>query len=802
MSHQITFAIDGLHCGGCVARAEKALAAVPGVRAAQVNLATAQATIHSAEPIAATTLAKAADNAGYPAGRSHAEIEISAPAALTALHEAPGVLHVEKGSNGTMAQVEFLRDATSAATLSTLLREVGIDNTARATDTETSQADELSKLRRDALLAVILTFPVFVLEMGSHVIPGFHAWITSTIGQQTSWWIQAVLTTLVLAGPGRRFFTIGLPALLRGAPEMNTLVALGTIAAWGFSLLVLLAPTVLPESSRAAYFEAAAVIATLILLGRYIEARARTRTSAAIEALIGLQPKTAQVYRDGQWIDLTIGEVLPGDRLRARPGERLAADGTVIAGESFVDESMITGEARPVAKAGGAQIIGGTINGSGALEYEATTVGEASVLAQIVRMVKDAQGNKLPVQALVDQIAGVFVPVVLGIAALTVALWLAFGPEPTLTRALVAGVSVLIVACPCAMGLATPTSIMAGTGRAAELGVLFRRGDALQQLHQARVVAFDKTGTLTMGQPAVTEQHWIDGADPASLLPLIAAVEAQSEHPVARAIADLQNHKTLPEVTGFAATAGKGVSAKVDGREMQIGSARFLAETGIDLSPIEPAMQRFTERGASPVAVAIDGTATAAFAIADPIKPTAAAAVSALRSAGLHVALITGDAKATAQAVAKEIGIGDVIAEVLPGEKQDRIRGLQNLHGATVFVGDGINDAPALAQADTGVAIGTGTDIAMETADVVLMRGDPAGVLTALSISRATMRNIRQNLFWAFAYNVALIPVAAGLFYPLTGATLSPMLAAGAMALSSVFVISNALRLGRFSPSV
>jgi Cu+-exporting ATPase len=577
---------------------------------------------------------------------------------------------------------------------------------------------------------------------------------------------------------------------------MNSLVAVGTAAAWIYSTLAVFAPAVFPDGTRAVYFEAAAVICTLILAGRMLEARAKGRAGAAIARLVGLQPKSARVLRGDATEEMPLDALATGDLVLVRPGERLPVDGVVAAGESAVDESMITGEPVPVVKARGDVVTGGTVNGTAALTIRATAVGHDTVLARIIRLVEEAQGAKLPIQRLVDRVTRVFVPVVLVLAVLTVAAWLVFAPEGSKTLALVAGVSVLIIACPCAMGLATPMSILVGTGRAAELGVLFRRGDALQKLADARVVAFDKTGTLTRGKPEVTEIVMAEGVARDEVLPLIAAVEAASEHPLAAAVTRAWEGD-LPQATGVRALTGRGVTGQVGEARVLVGSARLLREEGVDTAALDGVVARVAAEARTPVMAAVDGRAVAVLAIADPVKPEAAEALAGLHTAGLSAAMVTGDTEATARAIARELGIDTVLAEVLPKGKAEAVAELRARYGAVAFVGDGINDAPALAAADTGIAIGTGTDVAIEAADVVLMSGDPRGVVTALDLSAATMRNIRQNLFWAFAYNAALIPVAAGVLYPATGLMLSPILAAGAMALSSVFVVTNALRLRR-----
>jgi heavy metal translocating P-type ATPase len=542
------------------------------------------------------------------------------------------------------------------------------------------------------------------------------------------------------------------------------------------------------------------VIVTLILLGRYLEAKAKGRTSEAIKRLMGLQAKTARVMRDGEALEVPLDQVLAGDIVQVRPGERIPVDGEVVEGSSFVDESMITGEPVPVQKAEGAEVVGGTINKTGSFTFRATRIGANTVLAQIIRMVEQAQGSKLPIQALVDRVTAWFVPAVMAAALATFLVWLVLGPDPALTFALVNAVAVLIIACPCAMGLATPTSIMVGTGRAAELGVLFRQGEALQSLKETGIVALDKTGTLTQGRPELTDFMTAPGFSEAEALRLIASVESRSEHPIAQAIAAAAERRglSLTAADGFEAVPGFGVSALVEGRKVDVGADRFMTTLGLDVSTFGDAAARLGQEGKSPLYAAIDGRLAAVIAVADPIKPSTPEAIAALHALGLKVAMITGDNRRTAEAIARQIGIDQVAAEVLPDGKVEAVKRLREAHGRIAFVGDGINDAPALAEADIGIAIGTGTDIAIESADVVLMSGDVRGVVNAIALSKATIRNIRQNLFWAFAYNVLLIPVAAGVLYPVDGTLLSPVVAAGAMALSSVFVLGNALRLRRF----
>jgi P-type Cu+ transporter len=802
--------IGGMTCASCVAHVEKALMKVEGVRSASVNLATESATVKVAPDVSFAQLGDAVKKAGYEIVRDDVTLDIEGMSCAACvgrvekvLKRIPGVLDASVNLAARRAHVET-SGAVPLAALVEAVKKAGFGARSAGDVTEsaraaTAQAEE-RKLRRAVWIAAALTLPVFVLEMGSHFIPGMHDWVMETIGHRESWWLQFVLTTLVLFGPGLRFFMKGVPALLRGAPDMNALVALGTGAAWSYSVVALLVPGVLPEGTVNVYFEAAAVIVTLILVGRLLEARARGRTSEAIQRLMRIQPRTARVVRDGEVRETTIEEVVVGDIIQVRPGEKIAVDGEVVEGSSFVDESMITGEPVPVEKSAGAAVVGGTINTRGAFGFRATKVGADTVLAQIIRMVETAQGDKLPIQALVDKVTMVFVPVVMGVALLTFLVWLVFGPEPALTFALVNAVAVLIVACPCAMGLATPTSIMVATGRAAGMGVLFRKGDALQMLRDAEVVALDKTGTLTVGHPELTDLVTTEGFARDEVLALVAAVERHSEHPIAEAIVGAARAAglSLGDAQGFEATAGHGVRAHVAGRRVEIGADRLMRGLGLDIGVFADQSARLGDEGKSPLYAAIDGRIAAIIAVADPLKATSIQAVAAMHAMGLRVAMITGDNARTANAIARQAGIDEVVAEVLPDGKVEALKGLRRDGRRVAFVGDGINDAPALAEADVGIAIGTGTDVAIESADVVLMSGDLAGVPRAIALSRATMRNIKQNLFWAFAYNTALIPLAAGVFYASAGLLLSPVFAAAAMSLSSVFVLTNALRLRRF----
>ncbi|WP_141057759.1 heavy metal translocating P-type ATPase [Stenotrophomonas rhizophila] len=813
-SGRLSLPIKGMTCASCVGRVERAIKDVPGVKTAVVNLATERADVTFIEAADPQAFVDAIESAGYSVHEETTELIIDAMTCAScvgrvekALRQVPGVIHVNVNLATERARLRHMAGVVTIADLEEAIEKAGytsrpvpaVPGGAGDQDAERREA-EGRELRRSLLIAAVLTLPVFILEMGSHLVPSMHHWVMHTLGLQISWYIQFALATLVLFGPGMRFFRKGVPALLRGGPDMNSLVSVGTAAAYGYSVVATFAPGVLPQGTANVYFEAAVVIVTLILLGRTLEARAKGRTSQAIKRLVGLQAKTARVERNGATVEIPLEQVTTGDVVLVRPGEKVPVDGQVIKGASYVDESMITGEPVPVSKGVGAEVVGGTINKTGAFSFRVTKVGANTVLAQIIRLVEEAQGSKLPIQALVDKVTMWFVPAVMAAAVLTFLVWLVFGPSPALTFALVNAVAVLIIACPCAMGLATPTSIMVGTGRAAELGVLFRKGEALQALRDVSVVALDKTGTLTKGRPELTDLVPADGFAYDEVLALVAAVETRSEHPIAEAIvaAAGQRELTLAAAEGFEATPGYGVTATVSGRTVAVGADRFMTQQGLDVRAFVPAAQRLGEEGKSPLYAAIDGRLAAVIAVADPIKETTPEAIRALHALGLKVAMITGDNAATAAAIARQLGIDEVAAEVLPDGKVAALKKFRANGARVAFVGDGINDAPALAEADVGLAIGTGTDVAIEAADVVLMSGDLRGVTNAIALSQATIRNIKQNLFWAFAYNAVLIPVAAGALYPLNGMLLSPIFAAAAMALSSIFVLGNALRLKRF----
>lgn len=764
------FAVSNLSCASCVARLEKALGNVDGLSSVAVNLATHQAAVSLSSgkqelTQIIDTAMLAAESAGYP------------------------------------------------LTLNQPIEEQSLQS-----------AKEHQQLKRHLLIAALLSLPVFLIEMGGHVFPAIREFISATIGLQSSWIIQFALTTMVMIWPGRQFYLQGFPRLLKAAPDMNSLVALGTLAAWLYSSIATFLPQLLPENARHVYFEAAAVVVTLILAGRYLEARAKGKTGQAIGRLLELQQTHARVQMNNaeQYDDIAIDQVKVGDQVLVRPGERIALDGLISKGDAYIDESMLTGEPMPVDKKIGDPVTGGTINGNSSFHFKVTRHVSNSVLSQIVELVQQAQSAKLPIQELVNRITIWFVPLILLLSVATIIVWL-LTDNPT-SIAFITGISVLIIACPCAMGLATPTSVMVGTGRAAQLGVLFRRGDALQSLSQVQTIALDKTGTLTMGKPALTDCYMIPtqdtpGSDPlikdhvqlesgsaidASVLQAIASIEQFSEHPLASAFVDLAREHGLPmlPVESFKAETSKGVSAEIDHVQWHIGSRAYLQDNSIDLDTLTPYADLWTGQGKSALYVARQKTAHAILGISDPIKPSSKNAVNSFHQLGLKVVMITGDQLQTANHVASKLGIDQVIAGVLPAGKADAIKQLQSSGNKVAFVGDGINDAPALALADTGIALGHGSGVAVESGDVVLMSDNLEAVTNALSVSKKTLRNIKQNLWWAFGYNVVLIPIAAGVLYPYNGLLLSPMFAAAAMALSSVFVVSNALRLRNLSTAI
>jgi len=754
---EVSFPVVGMTCASCSNRIERFLRKTDGVVEANVNLATEVATIrYLPEAVGRGELVGAIEKAGY-------EVR-------------PGALEAAEAR------------ATGAGAAATAVDD-------ELDETERIRAREQHELGIQSAVSIGVAIGIMVLMFAPLPLT------MHDVNRLVLW-----PATFVQFWAGRRYYLAAWKSARHGGTNMSTLVAVGTSAAWGYSVFVTMYPEVIMRAGLPAetYFDSSTIIIGLILLGKWLESRAKGRTTGAIRRLVGLQAKTARLVRPNGDVDVAIEQVQPGDLLRVRPGEKVPVDGVVAEGSSAVDEAMLTGEAMPVTKDPGDEVIGATINTTGSFVMRATRVGRDTALAQIVEMVQRAQGSKAPIQRLADQISGVFVPVVLGIAAATFALWWLLGPEPKVTLALAAFITVVIIACPCAMGLATPTAIMVGTGRGAEAGILVRGGEALENAHRVTAVILDKTGTLTRGKPAVAEVIPAGDLAEDDLLRLAAAVEAGSEHPLASAIllAARERRLAFPGGDAFAATAGGGAEATVDGRTVLVGSARFLAERGVDLGELAAAGEAQAAVGWTPVFVAADGAPVGLIAIADPVKPESAEAVRALEAAGIEAWLVTGDHRATALAVAARVGIPPerVRAQVLPGDKAGVVDELRARGKVVAMVGDGINDAPALAAADLGIAIGTGADVAIEASDITLVGGDPRGVVAAIALSRRTMAVIRQNLFWAFAYNVALIPIAMGILYPLFGITINPAMAAGAMALSSVSVISNSLRLRGYDP--
>lgn len=665
---------------------------------------------------------------------------------------------------------------------------------------ETGPSAELVDMTRRFWIGLVLTIPVFFLEMGSHLIPGLH----HLVPQSYSIWIQLVLATPVVLWCGWPFFERGWASIINRSLNMFTLIAIGTGAAWIYSMVAALVPGIFPSTFRAAdgsvdvYFEAAAVITVLVLLGQVLELRAREQTSGAIRALMDLAPKTARrISASSKEEDVALDQVVVGDLLRVRPGEAVPVDGTVQEGRSSLDESMITGESMPVTRTVGDHVTGGTMNQTGALVIRAERVGQDTMLSRIVHMVADAQRSRAPIQRMADQVSGHFVPVVIAIALLAFAAWAAIGPEPRFAHALIAAVAVLIIACPCALGLATPMSIMVGVGKGAGAGVLIRDAEALERMEKVDTLVVDKTGTLTEGKPAVTGIVAAPGFAEADILRLAASVEAVSEHPLALAIVARAEAAgvSIPKVADFDSPTGKGASGTVDGQRVFLGNAAFLAENGVDASPLSSEADSLRKDGATAIYIGVDSRAAGIFAIADPVKETTRAALNALHEEGIRIVMLTGDNRTTAEAVARQLGIDEVEADVLPDQKSAVVNRLRAEGHVVAMAGDGVNDAPALAAADVGIAMGQGTDVAIESSGVTLLKGDLMGIVKARRLSQAVMSNIRQNLVFAFIYNAAGVPLAAGVLYPLFGLLLSPIVAAAAMALSSVSVIGNSLRL-------
>jgi Cu+-exporting ATPase len=818
-AERIDLPITGMHCAACARRVEASLAKAPGVHRAGVNLATSRATVeYDPAKTAVADFIRVVADAGYgTAGTARADfvVDDSARPAGSAdplrrhLLACPGVATADFNLATMEVRVEYLAGAVSPAELRRAIEELGYvvrdvaaDGSA-ADSLEAAHAAEYAALQRRFWVAAILSLPVLVMAMSHGRIP----WLNFPGAA----WVQLLLATPVVFYCGAQFYRGAWAAFRHRAADMNTLIAVGTGTAYLYSVAATVFPGFFARAqgdgmggmgmAAPVYYEAASVIIALLLLGRMLESRAKGRTSDAIRRLVALQPRTARVVRDGAEADVPVDEVVAGDEVIVRPGEKVPVDGVVTAGESAVDESMLTGESLPVEKAVGSEVFGATMNRAGSFRFRATRVGRETALQQIVKLVQDAQGSRAPIARLADVVSGIFTPVVICIAIATFVAWFILAPpEVRFILALVSFVSVLIIACPCALGLATPTAIMVGTGRGAEHGVLIKGGESLETAHRLDTIVLDKTGTLTRGQPELTDVIPAAGFAEGELLRLAAAAERGSEHPLGEAIVRgaASRGVALAEASRFGALAGHGIEAAVDGRAVLIGNAKLLRERGVDVTASEESAARLAELGKTPVFVSVDGAFAGTLAVADTLKPEAREAVAALRKMGLQVLMITGDARRTAEAVAREAGIDRVLAEVLPEGKAGEVKRLQDSGRRVAMVGDGINDAPALAQADVGIAIGTGTDVAIEASDVTLVRGDLRGVVTAIALSRATIRTVRQNLFWAFVYNVIGIPLAAGALYPLTGWLLSPVIASAAMSLSSVSVVTNSLRLKRF----
>lgn len=815
-SADLTIGIEGMTCASCSARVERALGKLDGVASASVNLATERADVRfDPARVDPPRIAAAIHEIGYEPILADADLAIEGMTCAScvgrverALRHTTGVLEATVNLAIERAHVRYVPATVDLPTLIDAVAEAGY--TAHSIGQDGPDGDDdydgdggsaahrqaaRRAMGRDVLLAFALALPILTLSMGATFMPAWQRTLDRASPVGHFWdWVQLSLATVVLFGPGRRFFRPGWIAYRHGSPDMNSLVATGTGAAWAYSALVLLAPQWFPPEARHVYFDSAAVVVAAVLAGKYLEEMAKGRTSAAIRKLAGLQAKTARrLDADGTEQEVPIAQLRVGDRVVVRPGERLPVDGLVVAGRAHVDESMLTGEPLPKGKEAGDRAVGGTVDLDGRLVVEATSVGRDTVLAQIIKLVESAQTGKLPIQGVADRVVRVFTPAVILIALTAFGVWLAVAGNVSL--ALVAAVSVLVVACPCAMGLATPAAIMVGTGRAAELGVLFRKGEALEALSKVDIVLFDKTGTLTEGRPTLVASA---GPAPEEALRFAAALESASEHPLGRAILAAARERGLeiPAVSDFRAIAGHGIAGRVAGRLVRVGTKRFLEQEAVATAALAGDAAALEEDGRTVVYVAVDGDAIGLLAIADQVKPEAHAVVRALQRGGLGVAMITGDARGTADAVAARLGIATVHAEVLPQDKAKVVAELQRAGRRVAFVGDGINDAPALAQADVGIALATGTDIAIEAADVTLTHGRLSEVVTAITAARRTLRNIRGNLFWAFFYNILLIPIAAGAAAPL-GIVMNPMLAGVAMGLSSIFVLGNSLRLKR-----
>ncbi|MGB9699536.1 MAG: heavy metal translocating P-type ATPase [Thermodesulfobacteriota bacterium] len=813
---KIEVPIRGMTCASCVVRIEKGLSKLNGIMEAKVNLATEKASVtFDPAQIQLIDLVKTIKDLGYEVPVEKISLPIRGMSCAScvsrverALSKINGVLQVAVNFATEKANVQFLPGILSLADFQQAIQEAGYEllpppsaDLEMFTGREKALKEaDFKRLKRRFIWGIILLVPV--LALASWKMMGLSNLFI--LGHDVNYYLQFLFQTPLQFWIGWPFYSGAWKRLKQKSADMNTLIAVGTSAAYFYSLLATFFPYLFVGEGLKAdvYYDTAGTIIVLILLGRLLEARAKGQTSAAIKKLIGLQAKTARVIRHGQELDIPIEEVIIGDTVVVRPGEKIPVDGIIREGYSAIDESMVTGEALPVEKGPGHEVIGGTINKMGMFKFEATKVGKDTMLARIISMVEEAQGSKPPIARLADVMASYFVPVVMSIALLTFFIWYYWGPNPRLNYALLNFVAVLIIACPCALGLATPTSIMVGTGKGAENGILIRSGEALETAHKLTTIVLDKTGTLTRGQPSVTDIIPFDDYNKEEILLYAASAEKGSEHPLGEAIvARAKEEKiSLVELEDFKAIAGQGLEASLDGKNLLLGNARLMKERGLFDQKFEKISAEFSTQGKTPIFMAIDKKIVGLIALADTLKEYSKEAVAALHKLGMEVVMITGDHQKAAEAIAKQIGVDRVLAEVLPEEKAWQIKKLQAEGKKVAMVGDGINDAPALAQADVGIAIGTGTDVAIESADITLIRGDLRGIVTAIALSKATIKNIKQNLFWAFAYNTLLIPIAAGILFPFFGLLLNPMFAAAAMALSSVTVVSNALRLRRFRP--
>ena len=810
----LTLQLEGMSCASCVRRIEEALKKAGGVLEANVNFATEKASVtYNPGQVEVQDLIEVIVKAGYQASVAGSEritmpIQgMSCASCVRRIEEAlvkvRGVQNASVNFAAEKVAVQYDASLTSLAAIKQAIRDAGYEVTEEkpefGEDRERSARERaLRRLTWDFAVGAFFTTIVLIGSI-PEMYPPLAVYAPEIL---TVPLVLLLLTAPVQFGSGWRFYAGSYAALRHGTADMNVLVAMGTTSAWGYSAAMTLFPNFLTNLGfpYQLYYDVATVITTLILLGRLLEARARGKTSEAIRKLMGLQVKTARVIRNSEEVDIPIEDVVVGDLILVRPGERIPVDGIISSGHSAVDESMLTGESVPVDKDVGDEVIGATINKTGTFKFEATKVGKDTVLAQIIQLVEDAQGSKAPIQKLVDRVSAYFVPSVVLIATLSFILWAIFGPQPALVFALTTFIAVLIIACPCALGLATPTAIMVGTGKGAENGILFKGAESLETARRLHTIVFDKTGTITKGEPGLTDVVVQKDFLEDEVLKLVAAVETRSEHPLGEAIVKgaKERNLALPEPAEFEAIPGYGVRALVEGREIFIGNRKLMTERQIAIEELDKTAEKLSDEGKTPMFIGIDGAAAGVIAVADTVKVTSAQAIKELQRMGIEVVMMTGDNRRTAQAIARSVGIKNVLAEVLPEHKAREVKQLQEAGKIVAMVGDGINDAPALAQANVGIAIGTGTDVAMEASDVTLITGDLRGVVTALRLSKATVGMIWQNLFWAFSYNIVLIPVAAGILYPVYGILLNPALAAAAMALSSISVVLNTLRLRWF----